>query len=265
MWTIFSGVKDRITNKHGCIQKRRVLDQIDLIPRYRMEYEQIRLNASNFDILLYRDMDPVSRVIKAAETATKGCGMFSHAALLVRGDLVQKLYAEDFKIQAKIDPDEVYVFESTLSGRWNDGVLNIEDKTHFGVQVRSLKEQLKCETRTIFWCPLKATWQQRLATDDSETAILNCLKKYNKVGYNYHIGDLLLALLPVGTGERWKEAYLHTDEGLMFCSELVAACLQRVGVIDKTVRAANVLPVDFLGTHPEMPCLIASIVAIHGG
>lgn len=249
---MFNGVRDKVTRKQACIQKKRAMDIVDRLERRSYEYTAVKSQILSFDILLYRDMDPISRVIRAAESLTKGCGMFSHAALAVRGDLLAPHYPN-------IDPDEIYVFESTLSGYWNDNVCNIHNKTFFGVQLRPLRAQLDFPTRTIAWCPLTTTLRKGL-TDEK---ILETVRKYDGTGYNYHIIDLITSAFPGGCCESIRDRYGHAEEGLMFCSELVAACLRHVGILHKAVKPSNVLPVDFLGPSPDVPCVVCGIVNLY--
>lgn len=227
------------------------MDRIDALRKYQFDYDAIKHQIGNFDLLLYRDMDPISRVIRAAESLTKGCGMFSHAGLAVRGDLLIQRYPH-------VDPDEIYVFESTLSGYWNDNVLNIAGETYFGAQLRPLREQLASPTRTIAWCPLTPQLHSLIVA--APTKVLDTIQRYNGIGYNYHVLDLLTAAFPLTCCEALRDAYGHADNDLMFCSELAAKCLSHIGVLDAHIKANTVLPVDFLGPSIDIPCVVSAIV-----
>jgi len=249
---VFTGVRDTVTRKQACIQKKRAMDQVDRLPRQTHAYDAIKSQIGNFDVLLYCDMDGISRVIRAAETVAKGCGLYSHAALAVRGDLLSRHYPD-------IDPDEIYVFESTLSGYWNDNVSNIQAQSFFGVQLRPLRPQLDSPTRTIAWCPLGSA-ARRYITDDR---VMHTIRKYEGTGYNYHPFDLVTSVCPAGgCCNSCRERFGHADEGLMFCSELVAACFRHIGIFDRSVKPSNVLPVDFLGTSADVPRVVCGIVTL---
>jgi len=249
---IFSGVRDRITQKQACIQKKRAMDVIDRLPRLECNYDVVKSQIQNFDILLYADMDPISRVIRAAETLTKGCGMFSHAGLAVRGDLLVSHYPN-------IDRNEIYVFESTLSGYWNDNIENIHRKTFFGAQIRPLRPQIQTPTRSIAWCPLKST----ISAHMDPNRILDTIRRYDETGYNYHIIDLVTSVFPDnGCCESCRNRFGHAEEGLMFCSELVAACFRYLGIFHRHLKPNNVLPVDFLGTCKDVPCIVSGIATL---
>jgi hypothetical protein len=179
----------------------------------------------------------------------------------------------------KVSDNEMYVWESTMSGRLNDGVKNGETgKTTFGVQLRKLRDVAVAYTANgeanVGICTLRINPCDKLSSDtalsfwtrqrDLREKINSVYKKYNGVTYDANPLSLLGSLFPALRGLR-----NITDDILgkfsdankwLFCSEFAAALYEMVGVITdetdgvkdgKMLDPRNVVPVDFLGIDAD--------------
>jgi hypothetical protein len=220
-----------------------------------ISYSTAKKCIAPLDLILFRGSEMVSRTIRFLEQLEVQNGEWSHCGLVVTSDLVPTI--------RNAKPDRLYVWESTLSGQLNDGVMDVESNAAvFGVQVRPLDKlviEYNKPGRRIAWAKLlQNPCNMRDDEDDVEHELrlarlqqLMCalhLKYHNEL-YEINPIRLLAALFPCFRGLRNR---FKTGKDLMFCSELVATVYCDIGVLDpQKVDPENVLPVDFIGDKDE--------------
>lgn len=198
----------------------------------------------SFDILLFKGTDVVSMTISKLEKLVVGTDQFAHVGVVLCGS--------DFPKNHRLFSDSItYVFESTMSGNFTDGVVAADDgKSHLGVQIRDFGEVLKSYSGDIAWGRLLPQYRKMV---DSKKMVVQEYIKYNSLNYDALPLDLLGAVFPEVRVVRdsgclgclWLPCRKFMKRG-MFCSELVTCIYKDIGIIPKTVCSSNVVPVDFL-------------------
>lgn len=133
------------------------------------------------DVILFRGMDPVSKAICFMEGKTFGRGDFSHAGMAITRDALDLPFLE---------PDRVYVWESTLSapeGFWanfTDKIPDVETKgLRFGVQLRDLElvvEGYSSNGGKVAWCAYRGP---RPPLDDLRRQLIDLHAEYGDAAY----------------------------------------------------------------------------------
>lgn len=231
-----------------------------------LDYNYVRNNMKPLDLILFKGNELVSKTIRLLQRIKLGvsdANDFSHVGMIVNTTIIDK------KEYPYLEDDKLYIFESTLSGSLSDGVLNVENKSFFGTQVRDLDLVLKKYNTKypLGWCRLKNNpgiismadikdanninnvnkITMRLAEREKfKKRFTEVFMKYNGVRYDVNLISLLAALFP---GIRWlrnyAEKFFHT-QGFLFCSELCFTVYQELGLYNKLFDPRNVVPVDFI-------------------
>src|SRR3990170_2341638 len=87
------------------------------------DYPQVKFEEATlqpFDVLLFQGGDFVSSTIRKVQRKQLGNGSFSHAGLVMAGDLVKG---------QGLEPGKLYVWEITKSGKLNDGVMDVKGRS----------------------------------------------------------------------------------------------------------------------------------------
>jgi len=174
-------------------------------------------------------------------------GEYTHVGMVLKNDILK---------DDTLDDDDVYVWESTMSGPLNDGVKNVRGHSYFGVQLRSLEELVK-----IYYNPGNTKisiaslmpYYRNIINENSPRVIDQFIILFNqttdKVRYDANVYSLFSAIIPCLRGNRRKiiEKFFDTEDWY-FCSELAAEAYLTLGILDREiVNPKNVLPMDFLG------------------
>jgi hypothetical protein len=226
------------------------------------------------DLFVFHGGDFVSGLIDDVEHYAKGDGSVTHIGLAINHEWCPSIkFAETATGEA-----EILVWESIMSGPLNDGVPDAESgKSRFGVQVRELDKvtqaYLSNPRANIGLCRLRNNpcVQQ---TDETELQfaerkavltekISKIYMKYDDRTYNANPIDLFAAVFPQLQFLRDLEdetlgKWLGMNQWL-FCSELVAAVYEDVGIIAdaSAIDYRNIAPVDFL---PNAHSILSSLV-----
>ena len=191
----------------------------------------------------FRGRGVVSKTIKFTESLFFAYSEFTHVGLLIHSSQLNKEIKDNGCI---IDQEQWIVFESTLSGRWNDNVKNTCSKTFFGVQMRKFSELIKSYNGREGYLAIG-----KLLINKYPYNLNQNLKKYLNIGYDYNIFNLL----SINTVDRklidtvLKIFCLKPTEK-RFCSDFVFKVLNECGLIPdeyKKIRSKNISP-SFLTT-----------------
>jgi len=190
----------------------------------------------DLDIIIFRGVDFVSKTIQRLQSQfLRKEKAFSHVALVISTKIVD---------HPNMVPDKFYIWESTMSGKLSDGVLNIDGKSFFGAQVRDLDLVVNAYKKAGGDASLISI---NLKKTPSKRRFQKIFNKYNGANYDMNFISLLSSLYPKLRCIRGKiEKYLHTDNWL-FCSELCAIAYKEMKIIPN-LNTKNVVPEDFVGT-----------------
>lgn len=213
-------------------------------------------NLQSFDIVFFQGGDYVSdfiRFVEGRKLKPKGkftvpTDAFSHVGMIVKSDVLD---------HPLVLPNRTYIFESTMSGPLNDGVLNIEGNSYLGVQLRDFQEIVQkyadIPNTKIAVAHLSEKYRDIVTevSKDSGKSILDAFTQiFNEL--NGTIYDLNPVSLLGSTFRICRLCRSHSEkfwktENFLFCSELVATIYKYLGIFPDTVNPKNVIPMDFLG------------------
>lgn len=218
----------------------------------KLQVEKWLSNIRPLDLLVFSGSDFVSNTIKEVEKLITGNGEISHVGLAINRTVCPSL---------KVHDDDIYVWESTMGGKLNDGVLDAEDnKTKFGVQVRRLRDvALAIGKAKIGYCKLICNPIDTASAQLSDQ-LCKVYTECDEMTYDASPIDLLGAAVPQ---LRWLRnlkdktlGKLTGSQHWLFCSEFVAKVYIAVGVINddtdgkhdgKILDPRDVIPVDLIG------------------
>ena len=231
-------------------------------------YDALKSQIKPFDLIFFIGGEKISSTIRFIQRVSLGVEnkleVWSHVGLVVTRDLLD---------DKRLEPGKLYLIESTLSGKFNDGIKNVDGKSFFGVQIRDLDQLVKKyagkKKRGIAWSrlhnnPFRLTSQTEdglLKQKEIQFAFTTVWPvRWEGIRYNFNLISLAASVWPAFKPLDWlllKFDFLNTDDWL-FCSELVFDILQVFKFYDKHIDASSVLPQDFLGydnSTPGIPCI----------
>lgn len=218
--------------------KQREIDSGKVVP-----FRQTRNQLAPLDLLLFKGGDFVSDIIRKSERLWlgKGAGEFSHVGLVVTRNLLPD--------NELLKWGELYIWESTISGKLGQGVKNVEGRSFLGVQLRKLDDVIEAydsskKTR-VAWCPLL----HPLDTTDTKITdqFTKIFKELDGRRYDANMMSLGSSLFScMRRGRRFVEMATGTGDWL-FCSELAALVYKEMGILPPDTNEKNVVPVDFIG------------------
>lgn len=203
-------------------------------------YEFIKNNIKPLDIIFFKGKEIVSKTIRLLQRIKLGVNKennFSHVGIVVNN------YIIDRETYPWLKDNKLYIFESTLSGKLSDGVLNVENKSFFGTQVRDLEQVIKGYS-ILGWARLMDNPSDFIPNfRDTFTEIF---MKYNGIKYDVNMISLFSALFPsIRYIRNFAEKFFNTQDYL-FCSELCFKIYQELGLYSNEIDARNIVPVDFI-------------------
>lgn len=238
-----------------------------------VDYASIRNQMRSLDLILFRGSNIVSKAIIKIESL-EDCvdAQYSHSGICIEGrHLLPCVRKEE---EEWLRADGLYVFESIMSGKLNDGVLDVDGHSHLAVQLRQMDDVVKVtatEECGMSWCPLKESIRPK---DDPELAakVRTIYDRYLGLTYDVSVIDLAGATssstsrwirdcsffrwfrdvvygITVGTERAIDGDQLPKDNKpsrWQFCSELVANIYRDIGIVPKTVEPQDVMPQDFV-------------------
>lgn len=196
----------------------------------------------SFDLILFDGKDVFSHLIKVMEkrqiertSPDSEDNLYSHVGIALRKDVLPDI----------IPDDDVYIWESTLSGVLGEGVKNTDGKSFFGVQLRNFSQLIakydnSAKTRIAY---------AKLINRPSDEAIASfseLFKNVNGTRYELNPYEGISAFLPFFRKFRSEvDRLCHTGRWL-FCSELVTHVYKNLGLIDAQIDERDVVPQDFV-------------------
>lgn len=207
---------------------------------YNHVYE--KLDYRKIYLACFRGRGVVSKTIKFTESLFFAYSEFTHVGLLIHSNQLD----EEIKSKGCVYNEEWIVFESTLSGKWNDNIKNTCKKTFFGVQMRKFSELIESYSGQEGYLAVA-----KFLVDKNTLNLNEILKKYLGLGYDYNFFNLLT----INTVDRkvinmGVKILGLTPTQKNFCSEFVFRVLKDCDMVpDKYIKvnSKNISP-SFLTT-----------------
>lgn len=215
-----------------------------------IDYKLIRPLLKSFDMIAFRGSEIVSDTISEVESFErgKGKGKYTHVGLIILGNLfpqTSNLY----------NPNAIYIFEATMSGNLNGGVLNVNGQTFLGTQLRDFDKVVESVSNNkkayMAWCKLKHDHCPSITPDQW----MNIFNKYDGARFDVNCIDLLASAIKCFRFLR-KLCCCKHKKPWMFCSELVTNIYQDLNIISNDIDARNVIPCDFVYHTNNIPAIL---------
>jgi hypothetical protein len=168
----------------------------------------------------------------------KKAGHYSHVGVIVTKKILN---------HPKMEEGELYIFESTMSGKLTDGVLNIEGESFLGSQVRKFDDVIRCydsDPHTqVRWCKLLDNPLDKLDIEEIRSSMNILFDKYNHRLYEVNILNLFFAMFPFLRKYKYT---IYDDDRFIFCSELAGIIYKQFSVISDKANPTDIVPADFI-------------------
>lgn len=252
-------------------------------------YSDVRNTLRPFDLLLFAGEDEISAMIrflqvrKIAEKRVgagkseedllaelKTMGIFSHVGMVVTSEILN---------HPNVEPGKIYVWESTMGGRFGQNVQNIHHEDFLGVQLRNFDELFDIydepKSTSIAVCHLENNPYDLAKTETERECIrfvfTNLFNRLDGARYNMNPVALASSMFPTFRAMRKRRSGGKSSSNnpsssvsasrWLFCSELLAVVYTELGLYPDTVIPDNVLPMDLIGfdtdciTKGGLPCI----------
>lgn len=204
-----------------------------------MEIDEFISRIRPLDLLVFYSGDLISVAVAKVQAKVTGADV-SHVGIAINRKACPALQVLD---------DDMYIWESTISGILNDGVFNAETgRVTFGVQIRKLRDLIIAysakKTSNIGHAALIRPVTLTLQLRQKMCALY---ERYNGQKYDLNPVNLLSAAFPSLRGVRKAlNAVGIGGSGWLFCSEFVTQVYMELGIIRCALNPKNILPADLL-------------------
>jgi hypothetical protein len=194
-------------------------------------------NIQPLDVIMCRGHDFISDGIKYLSFKSMGsryeAGCFSHVGMIITKDVLDI---------PQLEPNKLYIWESTISGALGGHIKNIDGHAFLGVQIRDFDEVIKnyCKPHTAV-AVLKLK-DRSMLNDNLKDKMKLLYHKYNGIRYEINYMQLFAAMYPKLRFLRFN----FTVNNFLFCSELVATIFRDLGIFPIEVEPYNVIPADYV-------------------
>lgn len=231
----------------------------DALPTYtRIKYDTVKSSINSLDLILFKTPGAfLSKIIDAIERKyikdtyeefdanMIESNIFSHSALVVKADILPECVIKGKKY--RLDPTKIYVWEAIISGKFGDGVKDIAGNAYIGTQIRCFDELIDnyfVEGKTeMAVCkltnPVKITAmvQQQFST---------IFHQINGATFDYNLISAFASVFESFREFRDAvEKFTGTDDWL-FCSEMNALVLKKMGIISQKIDQRDIIPIDYV-------------------
>jgi hypothetical protein len=211
-------------------------------------YEEIKETLQPFDLVFFKGSDFVSNSIRHLQKLNKTDGVFSHVGMVVNTAVLPCI--------RNSRPGEWYIWESTMSGRWNDGIPDVETgEGYFGTQIRSLDAVVDAysknpQTEIAFARLLNNPVVQKHDESDIiyhfrmlqlRKILRDTYEQYNHRIYDANLVNLIATIVPFCRCIR----NCARNESF-FCSELVSIIYKKIGIFPWYLNEEDITPETLL-------------------
>ncbi len=229
----------------GLFKKKEGNDKNNIIIKPGLNYKEIKNQIRDFDLIVFTGSDFVSKTIMSLSKYELGkdAGHYSHVGMIITKNILD---------HPKMEDGELYIFESTMSGKLTDGVLNIEGESFLGSQIRKFDDVVKAYDSNpdtqVRWCKLLENPLDILQINDIRLTMAELFLKYNHRLYEVNIMNLFFAMFP--SLRKFKYNY-YDDNRFVFCSELAGIIYRAFFVIPFEANPTDIVPADFMVTDED--------------
>jgi len=207
-----------------------------------LHYLEEKDKIESFDLILFDGKDIFSHLIKVMEERQINRDfpdteddLFSHVGIALRRDALPDI----------IKDDDVYIWESTMSGLLGEGVKNVDGKSFFGVQLRNFSQVIAKYDRSGKTRVAYAKLINR-PTPESIATFPELFKSINGTRYELNPYEGLAAFVPFFRKYRSEVDKLCRTSGWLFCSELVTHVYKYLGLVSVNIDERDIVPQDFV-------------------
>lgn len=209
-----------------------------------MELKDILHQVKPLDLFFFKSDGLYAKAIKMVEfLKTNHQDTWTHVGLVVNRHVIPNL---------KVNDDNLYLWESSVSGNYKDEVSQILDaESHqgiLGVQVRPLEQVVdgylneKCQvgwSRLIFNPIIKSEFESQEHYNKRFTELQNKLNHVHEksIGSMYQINPFRL----LGSFWSW---FSGKDNSMYFCSNFVTYVYEKIGILPKQIDESKITPIQ---------------------
>lgn len=229
-------------------------------------YEKVRPELKAFDLVFFKGVGFSADLIRLGEWMTstnKTCDPntleFSHVGIVLTSDLLQGI--------KNVQPNELYLWESTLNDRAGIGVPDINGKYLKGVQLRDLDSVIieynkyNVKKAVSKGNKPKDSYISIALLDENSRDCVNknyatikadfpeIFTRYQDIRYDAQPLSLLGSMFECFRWEKLNDEINETlgSKDWLFCSELVTVIFKEVGIFPNSCKPGFVVPTDLLG------------------
>jgi hypothetical protein len=278
------------------------MESLDLIevplapPEPKLKEEDLVMDGTRFsplDIIFFKGTDFSSKVISEVQKCSFLCSekkvkkstsyklkpeeIYTHVGILVNFELLPSIH--------QLLPNVWYVLESTVNLSKRDGPKDVvTGDRRFGVQIRELDLLMNQYHGKVYWGKLKNNpYNSDTFSQLSVKRHMNDVyEKYINAKYEVNMIDMCAAafsccrgprnvlneliidghLLLSNFGIKTKITDKNDPNNMVYCSQLVAIILNKLGYLPMTIDTRNYLPTDPFGLRDGYPNIIEKLTQI---
>jgi len=222
-------------------------------------YNSVRNTIRPFDLALFAGSDGISGLIRYLQARNlsqhKNIDVsdeeqYSHVGMIVTSEILD---------HPKVKEGEIYIWESTMGGRFGQNLENVDGETFLGVQLRDFDALVPAydhpNTTSLAVCHLVSNIYDQADQQQRETIKIRFTELFERLdGTLYDLNPVSLASSLFGglrCGRKTVQEATGTDKWL-FCSELVATAYKEMGIFPSEINPENVIPMDFIGYDTDV-------------
>jgi hypothetical protein len=169
---------------------------------------------------------------------------FSHVGMVVKSDLLSKcsIAGKEYKL----DPDKIYIWESVLSGKLSDHVNDISNKPYLGVQLRCFDDIMAGYEEGKTEIAIGRLAESIKINQTAINAFAEIFKELNGIPFEHDLVSILSCIFHDLVEFRNLIETETKSKNWLFCSELVALVMKKMGVFGQQIDQRNIAPMDFV-------------------
>lgn len=190
-----------------------------------------------FDMIVFKGTSFISKIISYIQKIFFKSGEWTHVGIILTKDILDILQVKYYR------KTDLYILESTLSGKFTDGVKDINNKTKFGIQIRHFDDVIRNNRgKKIAIIKLKNKIE---LTDKLKYDLIKFYNRYKNSKFDYTGKTCLKPISPCISKNKILNNFIKTDN-LFFCSEFVAEVYKVLNLIDGNIDSENIAPVNLV-------------------
>ncbi len=216
-----------------------------------LDYNDEKNKIRPFDIILFRGSDFVSSTIRYLSFKAMSSDIpleqrnearqFSHIGMIVTREILDI---------PQLEPNKLYIWESTISGKLGENVKNVDGKSMLGVQIRDFDELIKAYDNSsktkIAYSKVVNNPLDEMNKEEIRKNMKELYKQNNGKLYEANVFTMFAGLFPRLRKFRIPSPFRYESQ-FLFCSELLTIIYKKMNIIkEKNIKPENVVPSDFV-------------------